>query len=244
MLCYDFFTVAHDQARLSLEFARRERFVEFLVAPRSSATRQASFTTFRPPRSKSCRRKPEGTTARTVSGGLWSAGQAEASASMACWTPCSAGHAKRACFPRQRNRAHDRQITDGRDYIAHGAGDHLLTPVESSRVISDTAEIVNQLWGEPTSGGRLHPAPIRRLFAVRSSSPGGARAKQSWPGMSRCLMTGCRSTGKALLTRLSLPCQVRARSTPGPGSRSVPSRTTKDSCDLTRYPGWRGRRDR
>jgi hypothetical protein len=24
----------------------------------------------------------------------------------------------------------------------------------------------------------------------------------------------------------------------------VPSRTTKDSCDLTRYPGWRGRRDR
>lgn len=29
VLCYDFFTVAHDQARLSLEFARRERFVEF-----------------------------------------------------------------------------------------------------------------------------------------------------------------------------------------------------------------------
>jgi hypothetical protein len=29
VLCYDFFTIAHDQAQLALEFALRERFVEF-----------------------------------------------------------------------------------------------------------------------------------------------------------------------------------------------------------------------
>ncbi|MGH3405169.1 MAG: hypothetical protein ACRDRJ_22095 [Streptosporangiaceae bacterium] len=29
VLCYDFFTIAHDQAQLALEFALRQRFTEF-----------------------------------------------------------------------------------------------------------------------------------------------------------------------------------------------------------------------
>ncbi len=62
----------------------------------------------------------------------------------------------------QRNRALDRPLRDMRDYVAHGAGDHLLMPGDSAQAISDAAEIINQLWGMTTPGGRLYPAPIPR----------------------------------------------------------------------------------
>src|SRR5207248_1845696 len=62
----------------------------------------------------------------------------------------------------QRNRALDRPLRDMRDYVAHGAGDHLLMPGDSAQAISDVAEIINQLWGVATPGGRLYPAPIHR----------------------------------------------------------------------------------
>jgi len=39
-------------------------------------------------------------------------------------------------------------------------------PVDSARSIRDVIEIVNQLWGSRTRGGRLYPAPIRRAIVV------------------------------------------------------------------------------
>src|SRR4029077_8174087 len=35
-------------------------------------------------------------------------------------------------------------------------------PPDSATAIRDLAEIINGLWGIPTPGGRLHPAPIKR----------------------------------------------------------------------------------
>ena len=60
-----------------------------------------------------------------------------------------------------------------RDHVAHGAGDHLLMPVNSARAISDVVEIVNQLWGAATPGGRLYPAPVQREVQALGWSPRG-----------------------------------------------------------------------
>jgi len=73
----------------------------------------------------------------------------------------------------QRNRTHDSVLRDMRDHVAHGAGDHLLMPVDSARAISDVVEIVNQLWCAATPGGRLYPAPVRREVWVVGWSPRG-----------------------------------------------------------------------
>jgi hypothetical protein len=73
----------------------------------------------------------------------------------------------------QRNRARSRLLRDMRDYVAHGAGDHLLMPVDSAEAIRDAGEIINQLWGVATPGGRLYPAPIRREVQLVGWSPSG-----------------------------------------------------------------------
>jgi len=46
-------------------------------------------------------------------------------------------------------------------------------PVEAARTISDTAEIINHLWGASTPGGRLYPAPIRREIQAVAWGPDG-----------------------------------------------------------------------
>jgi hypothetical protein len=74
-------------------------------------------------------------------------------------------------LPGQRNRRRDRLLTEARNHVAHGAGDHLLMPVESARAISEVAEIVNRLWGAATPGGRLYPDPIRREVQLVGWSP-------------------------------------------------------------------------
>jgi hypothetical protein len=53
-----------------------------------------------------------------------------------------------------------------RNYVAHGAGHHLMTPVDSARTIRDAAEIINHLWGSSTPGGHLYPAPIHRIVQI------------------------------------------------------------------------------
>ncbi|UOZ05683.1 hypothetical protein [Amycolatopsis sp. WQ 127309] len=62
----------------------------------------------------------------------------------------------------QRNRAVEQAITNLRDLVAHPTGHHLATPVDAARTLRDLAEIINHLWGAPTPGGRLYPAPIKR----------------------------------------------------------------------------------
>jgi hypothetical protein len=72
----------------------------------------------------------------------------------------------------QRNRRREPLLKAFRNRVAHGSGDHLVTPVDTARDISDAAEIINQLWGSPTPGGRLFPAPIQREVQVVAWAPG------------------------------------------------------------------------
>jgi hypothetical protein len=50
-----------------------------------------------------------------------------------------------------------------RNIVAHPSGYHVTCPVDAARVIRDVAEVINCLWGTRTPGGRLHPAPVRRV---------------------------------------------------------------------------------
>lgn len=62
----------------------------------------------------------------------------------------------------QRNRGIERTLTKLRNFVAHAESYNLGTPVDALSMLSDLAEIINQLWGQPTAGGRLYPAPVHR----------------------------------------------------------------------------------
>jgi hypothetical protein len=68
----------------------------------------------------------------------------------------------------QRSRMDEPFLKLFRNRVAHGAGDHLILmmPVDAARTLSDLAEIINQLWGSATPGGRLYPAPLAREVQV------------------------------------------------------------------------------
>ena len=66
----------------------------------------------------------------------------------------------------QRNKWRDSLYVKFRNRVAHPSY-HLSMPPDSARTISDVAEIINQLWGHLTPGGRLYPAPLERhVFAI------------------------------------------------------------------------------
>jgi hypothetical protein len=162
VLWYDFFTVADDQAQLFLEFALRERFVEFqgpTVQFRDKARELRVYPTtpFKELQAEVRKHEDRDDEWRLIvqrtGNDIRFDGMLD---SLLRWAH------EEGLLRGQRNRALGRLIASGRNYVAHGAGDHLLTPVESAQTIRDTAEIVNQLWGAATPGGRLYPAPIRR----------------------------------------------------------------------------------
>ena len=64
-----------------------------------------------------------------------------------------------------RNRNLESIYVDNRNNVAH-ASYRIMSPVHSARMISDTAEIINRLWGHATSGGKLYPTRLRREILV------------------------------------------------------------------------------
>jgi hypothetical protein len=80
----------------------------------------------------------------------------------------------------QRNRAVEDAITRLRNHVAHPSSYHLTTPADAANTISDLAEIINHLWGSPTPGGRLYPAPIRRTTLLLSWNTESGEIT-SWP---------------------------------------------------------------
>lgn len=80
----------------------------------------------------------------------------------------------------QRNRWAERGMTKQRNLVAHPGAYKLETPVETLSMLSDLAEMINQLWGKRRPGGRLYPAPIRRevtAFAWREGNFTSMRAE-------------------------------------------------------------------
>jgi hypothetical protein len=66
----------------------------------------------------------------------------------------------------QRNRRLDRILHNFRTNAAHPRFTGTVMPVNSARSILDLAEIINQLWGHPTPGGRLYPTPLERPIVI------------------------------------------------------------------------------
>ena len=171
VLCYDFFTIAHDQAQLALEFALRERFVEFHggtveFRDKTGSLHQVATAPFTELQAEIRRHESDEwrLAVRRTGGAIRFDGMLD---SLLRWAR------EEELLRGQRNRTRDRLLRDMRDHVAHGAGDHLLMPVDSAQAISDVAEIINQLWGAATPGGRLYPAPIRREVQLVGWSPRG-----------------------------------------------------------------------
>lgn len=76
-----------------------------------------------------------------------------------------------ALLPGQRSRRRDSFWVDMRNTVAHPHF-HRFRPVESARSITDLAELINQLWGTPTPGGRLFPAARERTVQTIAWRPG------------------------------------------------------------------------
>jgi len=161
VLCYDIFTVINDHALLVLEQALRDRFIEFhqgtvtFIDLRSGKARELAaeryeqvykFVSRNPTWQLRVSNGPETMAFNGTLGGLRE------------W-------ARTLGFLRgQRNRAVEQAISKLRNYVAHPSSFHLTTPVDAANTISDLAEIINHLWGSPTPGGRLYPAPIQRTI--------------------------------------------------------------------------------
>ncbi|MFE6485413.1 hypothetical protein ACFVGN_21080 [Streptomyces sp. NPDC057757] len=76
----------------------------------------------------------------------------------------------------RRSRAVEEALAKLRNCVAHPSSHHIDTPVEAARTVRDLAELINQLWGHATPGGRLYPAPLRREIIVLSWN-GSGRAR-------------------------------------------------------------------
>ena len=176
VLSYDMFTAADDLAQLVIEQALRDRFVEFhdgtvqfqdadgAVHNVPAASFQALYEEIH---AEGRLRKPKRWRLRLHATGelLYFDGMLT---SLLRWARAE-GLLRGQC-----NRQLEPVLRKIRNDVAHGGGHHLVMPVDCARTISDAAEIINHLWGSSTPGGRLYPAPIRRVIQLVAWNPGGS----------------------------------------------------------------------
>ncbi|MFD4556618.1 hypothetical protein ACFWP5_20280 [Streptomyces sp. NPDC058469] len=157
VLNYELFTMVSDDARLAFEQALRDRFMAFhkgTVAVqdrerheyRISATGYGDF--FRQMRDLKL------TGPRIQMAGRWTGfnGMLDGLISWA---------RREGLLRGGRSRRVETFLQKMRNEVAHGSF-HLVGPGEALMALSTLAEIINQLWGCPTPGGRLYPQPITR----------------------------------------------------------------------------------
>ncbi|MFE6165980.1 hypothetical protein ACFQ7F_44590 [Streptomyces sp. NPDC056486] len=169
VLCYDVYTVVGDQTLLIYEQALRDRFMEWcagIITFRAPQAPDVSYTvmSYDDVKKRSDRMTRQraklvvGTQAIEFNGMLHG---------LRLW-------ARTAGLLRgRRSRAVEEALARLRNYVAHPSGHHVDTPVEAARTVQDLAELINQLWGQATPGGRLYPAPLRREIAVLSWNGSG-----------------------------------------------------------------------
>jgi hypothetical protein len=162
VLCYELFTLVEDASRLALEQALRDRFAaryegqELEVLDGNGSMHRITMTKY--PAFYDEIRKIRGAKIRMGASRDWERfnGTLEG---LQTWAR------RESLLPGQRNRSMDRVQRALRNMIAHGTY-HLTTPVDAARTLSDLAETINHLWGQPTPGGRLYPAPVDRTIVV------------------------------------------------------------------------------
>jgi len=175
-LSYELFGVAHDQARLTLEYALRERFMDYhgSTVPFVDDTDAlqtlyvASFEDlFEQIRQDDRLRKPKRWRLRLSSGDKqYFDGMLD---SLIRWA-----RAEGILFG-QVNRRHEDLLKRARNRAAHAAGYKLLPPNYAAAALADLAEIINRLWGVTAPSGRLYPGPVRRTTVAVAWSQNGER---------------------------------------------------------------------
>ncbi|WP_432120093.1 hypothetical protein [Streptomyces sp. bgisy032] len=158
VLCYELFTLVADAAQLALEQALRDRFCAHhrgqALAVRDRRGHEHRITMTSPTDFFDELRNIRGPEIRMGSAPEWKPFNGMLTG-LLTW-------ARREGLLRgQRNRNSEPVHRALRNIVAHGTY-HLDTPVEAARALSDLAEIINHLWGRPTPGGRLYPAPLSR----------------------------------------------------------------------------------
>ncbi|MFB7277178.1 hypothetical protein ACFCZV_08720 [Streptomyces hydrogenans] len=156
VLCYELFTLVEDSTRLALEQALRDRFAaqhedqEIEVRDFRGRVRRIPAGDY--PEFFRLLRKIRNPQIRMGHSQDWERFNGTL-AGLLTW-------ARREGLLRgQRNRRRDPSHQALRNMVAHGTY-HLTTPVDAARSLSGLAETINHLWGQPTSGGRLYPAPL------------------------------------------------------------------------------------
>ncbi|MGV9534309.1 hypothetical protein ACWEU6_16955 [Streptosporangium sandarakinum] len=181
VLNYELFTLAHDHAHLVLEYALRERFVEFYggavtFEDQSGTEQRLTFSTFDQLHHELRRRgRPRGQRPwqlllRRTSQTMFFDGMLT---SLLGWARAE------GLLNGERNRRTEPLFVKLRNHVAHHTAYQLISPPESARAINDLAEIINRLWGAPTPGGRLYPAPLHRDVIAVSWDHGGGNVIHS-----------------------------------------------------------------
>ncbi|MER6376896.1 hypothetical protein ABT255_53455 [Streptomyces mirabilis] len=183
LLDYDVFTVVDDRALLVMEQALRERFVQWCAgavtfedangveSPRSVDVRTYDDVLAAVKKlGRRSRRGPQqqpsphwqlkvGSTLIDFNGML---------AGLRTWARAA------GLLRGQRTRGIEHAMSNLRNAVAHPTGYHRTMPVETARTLHDLAELINQLWGHPTPGGRLYPAPVERDIVVMAWNDEGS----------------------------------------------------------------------
>jgi len=170
VLCYEIFTLVNDHALLVLEQALRDRFIEFhqgavtFVDPDGTEHAVAAerydqvYAFISASAHRRWRLRVRDGQTMAFNGML---------SDLRAW-------ARQVRLLRgQRNRGIEQAKSNLRNSVAHPSGYHLDGPVVATRTLSDLAEIINHLWGVPTPGGRLYPAPIPREVIVMAWNAAG-----------------------------------------------------------------------
>lgn len=162
VLFYDAFTIAGDLTHFVAELALRERFIAYydhqipLVNKKTGEERPLAAPAF----------DAVDDALRTGSHkkGDWQIGAAnkDARAFHGSMADLLEWARQSGLLPGQRSRGHDALWVRMRNTAAH-PGFHRYGPVESARSIRNLAELINQLWGAPTPGGRIFPAAHERV---------------------------------------------------------------------------------
>lgn len=163
ILCYEAFTVADDVSWLVMEQAFRERFVTYFngtipfVNIKTSEEESITVQDF------------EEVYQAVTSGGSYAKrawrlklrSNGQPTEFRASFSHLLKWARQEGLLHGQRNRGLEEVYRRIRNRVAH-PNYHLSMPPDSARTIHDLAEIVNRLWGHPTPGGRLYPAPLVR----------------------------------------------------------------------------------
>jgi hypothetical protein len=178
VLNYEIFTLVNDRALFVLEQALRDRFIEhyvreqhgvvpFRVAGVDHPETVGTFDDVRVARStlSKCGKPrlaitPSSGTTKTIQFSDGLAGLLE-------WARAL------GLLYGQRSTIVENAIKNLRNDVAHPARRRLLWASAAAVTLRDLAEIINHLWGHPTPGGRLYPAPVARQTVALGWDPSG-----------------------------------------------------------------------